>query len=407
MYDDVIRGTDGTTLDPVKHRYYDKNGNVKAPVSKYIRYLGLSDYRDIDPYFADRGSRIHKLCEMELRGQLNREMIEPDEEKYFKAFEMWWQDKQAMGWTFLDAEIVLSNKYYGGCIDALFLNEKGEHILVDWKTSAKLVKWMKLQVEAYAMLLGKVGIVPKERRIVQLKNDGTFDEQILGTEYQLIWKQLLHIARQKRPVSQKMHLARMCMNNVYACDIKYAEITKDLIEAAKNTENDMKKAKELLIKSLGDETRSGICELPGGKVLRVERVHQAVRESVNLGAFFDKVNANFDKETIKLIRKYWATSKEYKVTAGYHKFVIEDIQDEAIQIDYHIRSKRTPSEVADYLTTYYDKNSILAYLRSEFGPDWTTRNYAKLGNDIHKLITHCIQDARAILDLKNVDYYTN
>ena len=43
MYDDVIRGTDGTTLDPVKHRYYDKNGNVKASVSKYIRYLGLAD----------------------------------------------------------------------------------------------------------------------------------------------------------------------------------------------------------------------------------------------------------------------------------------------------------------------------------------------------------------------------
>ena len=407
MFDEIIRGTDGTTLHADKHKYFDKNGNPKASVSKYIRYLGLADYRDIDPYFADRGSRIHKLIEMEQRNKLNREMIEKDEEMYFKAFENWWEEKKAIGWKFLEAEIVLSNRYYGGCIDALYLNEKGEHILVDWKTSTKLVKWMKLQLEAYAMLLGKVGIVPKERRVVQLKKDGTFEEQIIGKEFELIWKQLLHIAHQKRPVSQKMHLARFALNNVYACDIKYAEITKDLIEIAKKTEEDMKKAKELIVTSLGDDNRAGICELSGGKIMRIERIGQSTKETVNLVEFFNKVNENFDKDTIKLIRKFWAQSKEYKTTAGYHKFYVEDIQADAINIDYHIRSKRTPDEVADYLMTYYDKGNIFAYLKDQFGPEWTRRNFANLDNDLHKLIAHCIKDSRAILDLKNVEYYTN
>ena len=85
------------------------------------------------------GTATHKAVELLLGGAPLETCGNPEVEHEINAFLEWHTKKREQGWTLHATELVVGwmdgeeRLCLGGSIDAIFVNEKGEHVLVDWK----------------------------------------------------------------------------------------------------------------------------------------------------------------------------------------------------------------------------------------------------------------------------------
>lgn len=85
------------------------------------------------------GTATHKAVELLLGGAPLETCGNPEVEQEINAFLAWHAQKQDQGWTLEATELVVGwtdaedRLCLGGSIDAIFVNGKGEHVLVDWK----------------------------------------------------------------------------------------------------------------------------------------------------------------------------------------------------------------------------------------------------------------------------------
>lgn len=122
---------------------------------------------------AERGSRVHEICDAIIEGIGYPEIIETEIEGYINSFMQWYPkdfvDKPER--FFCDKHMIT-----GEC-DAMY-KEGGKLVLVDFKTPQKKSLSWPLQLSAYKYLAEQSGYDVDYIEVVRLKKDGKAPEVI-------------------------------------------------------------------------------------------------------------------------------------------------------------------------------------------------------------------------------------
>ena len=173
------------------------------------------------------GTATHKAVELLLGGAPLETCGNPEVEHEINAFLEWHAKKREQGWLVEHTELVVGwmdgedRLCLGGSIDAIFVNEKGEHVLVDWKrtkerfgpderapfaefgsgpaSELKDTKFNKyaVQTAVYAQMLKRQRDIDvgDRRYLVRLsKQDGAQEISAAGTVYDQVAEGLLRVA---------------------------------------------------------------------------------------------------------------------------------------------------------------------------------------------------------------------
>jgi hypothetical protein len=122
---------------------------------------------DILKQAADRGSKVHEICEA-ITNDLGVIDMNPDFSGYIRSFEQWAEGKE-----FIErpARFYCNQHYITGEIDGLYENETGL-TLFDIKTPATEKKTWPLQGSAYSYLAKKAGLNITKIEFVKLSKGG-------------------------------------------------------------------------------------------------------------------------------------------------------------------------------------------------------------------------------------------
>lgn len=157
--------------------------NEEIDESVYLRVTTcLSKYGNFESipvpvleYAADRGTRVHKYCELYAQSMLFEE-IDADCKPYVEGFIKWFDYHVQKVISTEDRFYCDKLKIQGSPDLICMLNtaHKETYSLIDIKTSAKYSKSWELQTAAYRHLCLENQIPVSERVIVHLKNDGEY-----------------------------------------------------------------------------------------------------------------------------------------------------------------------------------------------------------------------------------------
>jgi len=146
------------------------------------------DYRKERDNAADIGTIAHFLIECYLNGQVADldDYSTSDIEKAlvcYNKFHDWWEEAKLKK---VATEIQLVNELYryGGTIDLIAINEKGEYILIDFKTSKKISESYWRQCAGYAQLwnYNNLGCAITNHAIVRIGKQEEGD-------FEVVWKE--------------------------------------------------------------------------------------------------------------------------------------------------------------------------------------------------------------------------
>jgi len=154
------------TLD---ERHIYRLDGVEIPgVSEIIKDAGLSSFKDsCDPWYADRGSKVHLACQLWDEADLNEESLDPHIVPYLEAWKKFLAESDA---KILANEQMLHHPalLYAGTVDRILLID-GQEFVCDIKTGGKYREYP-IQTAGYALLLER----PVGRICVYLAKDGTY-----------------------------------------------------------------------------------------------------------------------------------------------------------------------------------------------------------------------------------------
>lgn len=123
---------------------------------------------DIVAYAAERGTKVHKICEGIIQG-LGEIGVDDETWGYVESFKRWWNegvDVVALEKRFWDDDLFLT-----GQVDIIVNTPEGLSI-VDIKTSSRPSKTWKAQGSAYAYLAKKAGYDIKRIQFLHLNKHG-------------------------------------------------------------------------------------------------------------------------------------------------------------------------------------------------------------------------------------------
>ena len=151
---------------------YQADGERVPSVSEIQRFISREVYGDINQYTldnaADRGTRIHKACEvLDKYGK-----VECDEDivPYVKGYLQFFKDHKP-DWTMIEKAMLHDELHYAGTIDR-FGTIDGSTVLADIKSSSVIqTRLVTPQLAAYAMLLPER---PQRLVVIHLIKDGTY-----------------------------------------------------------------------------------------------------------------------------------------------------------------------------------------------------------------------------------------
>ena len=152
-------------FDPDNHVYTHK-GQRLLSVTEILKGAGLADHL-ADPYYLDRGTKIHKACQFFDEGTLDFEALDPLILPYVEA----WRDFKAVSRIKITAiEKMVRHKElgYAGRADR-FGKLNNLKAVIDIKTG-QIPEFAKFQPAAYAHATGG----PMWRIGVRLKADGRY-----------------------------------------------------------------------------------------------------------------------------------------------------------------------------------------------------------------------------------------
>lgn len=181
---------------------YQVDGVRVPSVSEVIRFMSREVYGDINQYTldnaADRGTRIHKACE--VLDKYGKVECDEDIAPYITAYVSFLKLNKPQ-WTFIEKAMVNEELGYAGTIDRFGVI--GSHkVLLDIKSSYTVHKHLATaQLGGYSMLAPET---PDDRYILHLKPDGTFKLIDIPADSSLFMACLtLHKAMEKKGRKRK------------------------------------------------------------------------------------------------------------------------------------------------------------------------------------------------------------
>lgn len=127
----------------------------------------------VDPlivqHAADRGSKVHQICEAIVRG-IAPMGITPEVKGYIRSFEKWWGD----GYPIVEVEkrFFCDKLKITGQVDMLIDHPEHGLTIIDLKTSSKPSKTWPLQGSAYAYMARNGGYDIKSIQFIHLSKNG-------------------------------------------------------------------------------------------------------------------------------------------------------------------------------------------------------------------------------------------
>ena len=178
----------GLQFDEATH-IYRLDGEVLPSVTTLMQQLSSAEYKAIPQAVlakaADRGTAVHAAIESYLKYGIN--ISDEESGGYMDAFSKWFEKYKP---TDISSEIRLYHKilHYAGTADMVCTID-GVQTVVDFKTTSKLMpKLVCVQLEAYKQALLSHEIDVKSKRVLQLKKDGTWEEQIFPDNDPTSWR---------------------------------------------------------------------------------------------------------------------------------------------------------------------------------------------------------------------------
>lgn len=177
------------TFDEAAH-VYRVDGRIVPSVTQILHRLSAEAYRFVDEFVMEEaallGTAVHKMIELDLRGDLDVEALSEGLQVYYTA---WQNFLQLSGFQMVLSEArVYSSKYgYAGTLDlAGWLN--GRFVIIDAKRTAQVPHTAGPQTAAYLQALDESGrtfsvpgstelaarIANAERYALHLRADGTW-----------------------------------------------------------------------------------------------------------------------------------------------------------------------------------------------------------------------------------------
>ena len=149
------------TFDKENHSYF-LDGRIIPSVTQILTQSGILDKRFFKPGAAERGTRVHSLCEQIANGE------PPEEENgYTEAFKSFLKDARIE--PVATEHIGYSSSGFAGTID-LIASFRGETAIFDVKTGV-YQEWWPLQLAGYALLLENENI---RRFSLEIKDTGKY-----------------------------------------------------------------------------------------------------------------------------------------------------------------------------------------------------------------------------------------
>lgn len=158
-----------------------------------MQKVGLTkDYKNIDPFYRNRGIATHKAIELHLKGTLDPTSLDPIIQPHFEAFRTYWE-KRIETIVRIEEPLVDATKAFAGTPDLVT-----EKAIFDWKCSKSHDRVADLQGQAYKIMdfALKQGIPHKPFLVVELHEDGTFEEFDYGPGYEE-WSSVMALYRWK------------------------------------------------------------------------------------------------------------------------------------------------------------------------------------------------------------------
>ena len=166
----------GANFDPERH-IYTLNGRELLGVTSVLTEERYVDYSHIPLFYRERGSAVHKACELDGLGRLDEASVADDVRPFLEG---WRRFVREVEWISEGIEVPVLNEMFGyaGTLDLLGTCAKwpGQLALLDIKTG--LPAWVaRLQTAAYERAAQACidGLPPyMHRGVVRVKGDGTY-----------------------------------------------------------------------------------------------------------------------------------------------------------------------------------------------------------------------------------------
>ena len=154
-------------FDEAAHTYTCDGAKVPS-VSTIINDLLGSDYSKIDPFYAERGTAVHKAIELHLQGELDESSLDEHVLPYFNGFKKF-QKETGFEVEVTELRIFSRDLWFAGTLD-LIGKIDGKKYLLDIKTGQKQ-KWHSIQTAGYAIGYGEKEI---KRGCIYVKKNETY-----------------------------------------------------------------------------------------------------------------------------------------------------------------------------------------------------------------------------------------
>ena len=161
---------DVLTFDEKDH-IYKLDGNIIPSVTTIITEMLNQDYSNIDPWYAEFGTSVHKAVEYENNGELDEESVSDEVMICLESYRKFVKDSYL--------ECVVSERkginrelWFAGTMDMVCKLRKGTYI-IDIKTGTKQ-KWHKLQTAGYSLLYDNEQESPPKRGALYLSRKGGY-----------------------------------------------------------------------------------------------------------------------------------------------------------------------------------------------------------------------------------------
>ena len=185
---------DEIVFDPEKHEYW--LGNEEIPgVSKILQKLGLvKSYEGVDPFYAQRGSAVHKCIELDLAGTLDEESVAEELKPFLAA---WRKFVKETGFKTLGCEQVVYSPTERFCTTYDHLGLLNNQLtVIDTKCTKSHDKGADYQVCGQAYALMDNGQVVQGQGILELHDDGTYDYYAYEVDL-TIWESVMKLYRRR------------------------------------------------------------------------------------------------------------------------------------------------------------------------------------------------------------------
>lgn len=130
----------------------------KVPeVSDILESSGLfGSFDGIDPFYAERGSAVHKAIALDMSDNLDESSLDPEIEGFFRAYRAFCEDTctvpQDDGIVF-EQPLVAPDLAFGGVVDFVQTIMPERYRVIDWKTGSIDSDRYRAQMGAYEELL--------------------------------------------------------------------------------------------------------------------------------------------------------------------------------------------------------------------------------------------------------------